>query len=34
MTHMERAVTSMKLLSSRPTAATGMEPRMMPQPRV
>ena len=34
MIHRERAVTSMKSLRASPTTATGIEPRMMPQPSV
>ena len=34
ITHRERTDSSMNLLSSSPTTATGIEPRMMPQPSV
>ena len=34
ITHRERTGPSMKSLNSSPTAATGIEPRMMPQPSV
>ena len=34
ITHRERTGPSMKSLNSSPTAATGIDPRMMPQPSV